>query len=317
MGDVEVADSAAEDHLAGPPEPGDPGDAGSDVGDARSDVGAAEDHVAGPPEPGDPGDARSDEGDAGNDVGDARSDVGDAGNDVGDAGSDVGDAGSDDGDPPKPAARPPEGAVLVREAETPPADQRSARRTAPRGPRRARLHALKILYQADLRGLTPQEALGRLEGDPWGLGLLDDRDQAEATGPTAGSAAVGGARRRRRRDESDSPLDELARRLVLGVHGHRAPIDALISRHARRWAINRMPVIDRSLLRLATFELLDRQLPAAVVINEAVDLAKSLSTDDSGRFVNGVLDAIRRDLAQQAPGPDDPPGSRDQPPNPG
>lgn len=213
----------------------------------------------------------------------------------------------DEGDQPpsapgEPAHRPslPEGAVLVRAADGPATQEPARARRAPRGARRARLHAVKILYQADLRGLTPEEALDRLEGDPRGLGLLDDLDDTEA-----GGAAVGGARRRRRRAEAGSPLDELARLLVLGVHGHREQIDALISRHARRWAIHRMPVIDRSVLRLATFELLDGQLPAAVVINEAVDLAKSLSTDDSGRFVNGVLDTIGRDLARELP--DEPP----------
>lgn len=265
MADVEVVGSEAEDQPAGPPEPGAGGEAsGAEVG----------------------GEA------AGGEV--RRSSAG-----VDPVGAEVDPVGADP-DPQAPASPPlpPEGAVLLRDAEASSSEQRSARRTAPRGPRRARLHAVKILYQADLRGLTPEEALGRLESDPRGLGLLDDRDQNDGGGATAsGAAAVGGARRRRR-DEGGSPLDELARRLVLGVHGHRAQIDALISRHARRWAISRMPVIDRSLLRLATFELLDGQLPAAVVINEAVDLAKSLSTDDSGRFVNGVLDAVNRDLAQ-------------------
>lgn len=211
--------------------------------------------------------------------------------------------------PEEPVHRPPppEGAVLVRAADDTPSQKPARGRTAPRGARRARLHAVKILYQAELRALTPEEALDRLEGDPRGLGLLDDLDDTEA-----GAAAVGGARRRRRRDEVGSPLDELARLLVLGVHGHREQIDALISRHARRWAIHRMPVIDRSVLRLATFELLDGQLPAAVVINEAVDLAKSLSTDDSGRFVNGVLDAIGRDLAGELPD-DEPAAPQDEP----
>jgi N utilization substance protein B len=67
----------------------------------------------------------------------------------------------------------------------------------------------------------------------------------------------------------------------------------LIVKYADRWAIERMPVIDRSLLRMALFELLwGDDIPVAVAINEAVELAKSLSTEDSGRFVNGLLGKI-------------------------
>ncbi|HVM35229.1 MAG TPA: transcription antitermination factor NusB, partial [Actinomycetota bacterium] len=74
---------------------------------------------------------------------------------------------------------------------------------------------------------------------------------------------------------------------------HQAELDELIVRYADRWAIDRMPVIDRSLVRMALFELLHSDdVPVAVVINEAVELAKELSTDDSGRFVNGLLGRI-------------------------
>ena len=83
------------------------------------------------------------------------------------------------------------------------------------------------------------------------------------------------------------------RELVLGVAAHQAEIDALISRFAIDWALDRMPVIDRTLLRMATFELLGRpDVPTGVVISEAVELAKQYSTDESGRFVNGVLASI-------------------------
>lgn len=87
--------------------------------------------------------------------------------------------------------------------------------------------------------------------------------------------------------------DELTRLLVSGVDEHRERIDDLLAQHARGWTLERMPVIDRSVLRLATFELLGRpEVPVAVVIDEAVELAKRFSTDDSGRFVNGMLSAI-------------------------
>ena len=84
-----------------------------------------------------------------------------------------------------------------------------------------------------------------------------------------------------------------ARLLVEGVQEHQADIDALIAAHADRWALNRMPVVDRNLLRIALFELLwCDDVPVPVAINEAVELAKALSTEDSGRFVNGLLGRI-------------------------
>jgi transcription antitermination factor NusB len=93
-------------------------------------------------------------------------------------------------------------------------------------------------------------------------------------------------------------LDGFTRALVLGVESHRTAIEALITRYSRRWAIPRMPVVDRNVLRLATYELLHEPTPPAVVIDEAISLAKRLSTDDSGRFVNGVLESIRRDISE-------------------
>lgn len=91
------------------------------------------------------------------------------------------------------------------------------------------------------------------------------------------------------------PPDAMATLLVEGVAAHLERIDALLAEHARGWTVERMPVVDRSVLRLATFELLERpDVPTAVVIDEAVELAKRFSTDDSGRFVNGMLSAIAR-----------------------
>lgn len=85
--------------------------------------------------------------------------------------------------------------------------------------------------------------------------------------------------------------------MVSGVETNSARIDELISSHAIDWALDRMPVIDRTLLRMATFELLELDdIPTAVVISEAVDLAKQYSTDESGRFVNGVLAAVAAEV---------------------
>ena len=89
------------------------------------------------------------------------------------------------------------------------------------------------------------------------------------------------------------PLDELTLMLIVGVETNGRAIDDLIATHAKGWTLQRMPTIDRNVLRIGIFELMGRpDVPIAVVIDEAVELAKRFSTDDSGRFVNGVLSAI-------------------------
>jgi len=81
--------------------------------------------------------------------------------------------------------------------------------------------------------------------------------------------------------------------LVHGVDQHREQLDEAIAAQARGWTLARMPLIDLTIMRIAGFELLARpEVPVAVVIDEAVELAKRFSTDDSGRFVNGVLSAL-------------------------
>ncbi|MGZ4672426.1 MAG: transcription antitermination factor NusB [Ilumatobacteraceae bacterium] len=90
-----------------------------------------------------------------------------------------------------------------------------------------------------------------------------------------------------------SPADELTTLLVEGVEHNQRLLDEAIAAQAKGWTLARMPTIDRSVLRIAGFELLGRpDVPVAVVLNEAVELAKRFSTDDSGRFVNGVLSAL-------------------------
>lgn len=95
------------------------------------------------------------------------------------------------------------------------------------------------------------------------------------------------------------------RRLVEGVAAHLAEIDRLLGEVSRGWPVSRMAIVDRNVLRLATYELLHEDTPSAVVISEAVELAKLLSTDQSPRFVNGVLSAIDRRPAQPADGATD------------
>lgn len=90
-----------------------------------------------------------------------------------------------------------------------------------------------------------------------------------------------------------SPADELATLLVEGVERNQVQLDEAIAAHAKGWTLARMPTIDRTVLRIAAFELMTRHdVPVAVVLNEAIELAKRFSTDDSGRFVNGVLSAL-------------------------
>lgn len=123
--------------------------------------------------------------------------------------------------------------------------------------RSARERALALLYEADAKGQSPAAVL---------------------------------------RDVPVAP-DPFVVTVVSGVETHAVRIDALIADHAIDWAIERMPVIDRTLLRMATFELLElADVPTAVVISEAVDLAKQYSTDESGRFVNGVLAAVATEV---------------------
>jgi N utilization substance protein B len=92
--------------------------------------------------------------------------------------------------------------------------------------------------------------------------------------------------------------DPYARALASGVDANRSDIDDVIARHVREgWTLDRMPVIDLTLLRLATEELVHQlDVPVAVVISEAVALAKQFSTDDAGRFVNGVLGAVAAEV---------------------
>jgi N utilization substance protein B len=94
-------------------------------------------------------------------------------------------------------------------------------------------------------------------------------------------------------DDLPVPPDPFVVDLVSGVAEHTDRIDELIGRHAIDWTLDRMAAVDRSVLRLATYELLERpDIPAGVVLSEAVELAKRYSTEESGRFVNGVLSAI-------------------------
>jgi len=119
---------------------------------------------------------------------------------------------------------------------------------------KARKRALDVLFEAEVRGEPVLE-------------LLAERTAA-----------------------ADPPVSDYAGELVRGVHDHASEIDSLLSANARGWTLDRMPAVDRNILRIGAFELLwNDAVPDAVAISEAVALASELSTDDSGSFVNGLL----------------------------
>ena len=100
--------------------------------------------------------------------------------------------------------------------------------------------------------------------------------------------------------------DPYAAEVVEGVDHRREAIDAVLRKFSEHWALERMPVIDRAVLRIAVYELMWRpDIPTAVVISEAVELAKQYSTKDSGRFVNGMLARIAEDVRGDAPAVND------------
>jgi N utilization substance protein B len=125
--------------------------------------------------------------------------------------------------------------------------------------REARRQAIDVLFQADLTGADGRRILA----------------QWQAAGRT---------------------VDPFAEELVEGVTAVRDEIDALLAAHSEHWALDRMAGVDRTILRVATYELLHRpDVPPAAAIDQAVRAAKELSTEDSGAFVNGILGRIARE----------------------
>lgn len=98
-------------------------------------------------------------------------------------------------------------------------------------------------------------------------------------------------------DDQVLPPDDYTVEILVGVEVERDALDATIGRLAKGWTLDRMPTMDRLVLEIGIFELIFRpDVPTAVVLNEAVELVNQYSTDDSGRFVNGVLAAVAAEL---------------------
>lgn len=104
----------------------------------------------------------------------------------------------------------------------------------------------------------------------------------------------------REMDEFAPQAREFAEQLFIGVAGRLDELDRLIQSHAQNWRLNRMAAVDRNVLRLAAFELLSgEKSPGSAIINEAIELARKFSTQDSAQFVNGILDSIRKDMPEK------------------
>ena len=131
---------------------------------------------------------------------------------------------------------------------------------------RSREHALQILFQWDMRKQPVDESIAAFYGSLY-----------------SEESAV--------RPERDEFLEQLVR----GTVEKAGEIDALISGHAEHWRIERMPAVDRNILRLAIYELRHTETPPAVTIDEALELARRFSTEESVQFVNGVLDAVHKE----------------------
>lgn len=159
-------------------------------------------------------------------------------------------------------------------------DVRERRRGGAGKRRTAREMALQMLYQRDVGASDLAQIFHAF-----------DLGEHLASGGDA-------ARRRRRLEEAFG----FARRLVRGTAEHQAEIDELIARQADNWRLERMPIVDRNVLRLAVFELLfSDDTPELVVVDEAIELAKKYGSEQSGRFVNGLLDGLLKSGLDRRP----------------
>lgn len=160
--------------------------------------------------------------------------------------------------------------------------------------REARERAVQFLFQHDLNPPGDLEAaLNQFWDSQRGAAIAEEKGVAnwgqpvELPPPTTDEAAI----------------RLFADPLIRGALEHRDESDALIKSHAKNWELHRIAAVDRNILRLAIFEMLHRDdIPPVVSINEAVDIAKKFSTQDSGKFVNGILDKIKSELMRPARG---------------
>lgn len=132
--------------------------------------------------------------------------------------------------------------------------------------RKSREFALQVLYQIEITQQNSLQAIHQVRENFWPPG-----DQ-----------------------------DEFAQQIILGVMDHRQEIDRLIESHSEHWRLDRISVIDRNILRIAIFELLYcDEIPPKVTLNEAIDLGKRFGSEESGSFINGILDRIQKEVIRK------------------
>ncbi len=161
--------------------------------------------------------------------------------------------------------------------------------------REARERAVQFLFQHDL---NPPENLDAALEHFWNsqrmAALVDEKnakanwgEKVELPPPTT----------------EDAAMRLFADPLIRGTLEQRDALDEVIKKHAKNWDLPRIAAVDRNIMRLAIYEMLHRDdIPPVVSINEAVDIAKKFSTEDSGKFVNGILDKVKSDLMRPARG---------------
>jgi N utilization substance protein B len=158
--------------------------------------------------------------------------------------------------------------------------------------REARERAVQFLFQHDL---NPPENLDRALNEFW------DTQRAAAIAGEKGPATWGQPVELPPPTAEEVEMRLFADPLIRGALEHRDAIDEHIKQHAKNWEFHRIAAVDRNIMRLAIYEMLFREdIPPIVSINEAVDIAKKFSTQDSGKFVNGILDKVRSELMRPA-----------------
>lgn len=152
--------------------------------------------------------------------------------------------------------------------------------------RTAREMAVQMLYQSDLGGSPMPHIFNTFDLNEY---LAAEEREAPARPAAKGEVKEDFTRRRKRMEEAF----RYAQQLVQGTIDHREEIDQLIRSQADNWRLERMPAVDRNILRLAVYEMLhERDTPKLVVLDEAIELAKKFGSEQSGRFVNGLLDGL-------------------------
>jgi N utilization substance protein B len=171
--------------------------------------------------------------------------------------------------------------------------------------------AVQMLYQSDVGGSDARQIFASFDLSRY---LLEDgveeEEKPKPADPESGKPGTGKPERdkpgtgkpetlkpaaaRRRRELLEASF-EYAKKLVQGTIDHRQEIDTLIRSRADNWRLERMPVVDRNVLRLAVYEMLfEEDIPHLVVVDEAIELAKRFGSENSSRFVNGLLDGLMK-----------------------